>query len=57
MGYAILWMVAGWSAVFRVILGKNSWAKTERLKENAAGIADEPEQEPAPAPQTTGGAS
>lgn len=57
VGYAILWMVAGWSAVFRVILGKNSWAKTERLKENAAGIADEPEQEPAPAPQTTGGAS
>lgn len=45
--YALLWILAGWRAVFRIVLQKNSWVKTERLKENAHGIAEgEPEEEP-----------
>lgn len=33
-------MIAGWVAVTKVLLGKKSWAKTERLKENSDGIAE-----------------
>ncbi|NLA54953.1 MAG: glycosyltransferase family 2 protein [Corynebacterium humireducens] len=40
VAYALLWILAGWRAVFRVVLRRNSWAKTERLKENADGIAE-----------------
>lgn len=58
VAYAILWMFAGWSAVFRIILGKNSWAKTERLKENSSGIAEvEAEQDTVGESQTTGSTS
>ncbi|MCS5479272.1 glycosyltransferase [Corynebacterium sp. YIM 101645] len=38
--YSLLWMIAGWRAVARILLGKKGWAKTERLKENADGVAD-----------------
>lgn len=38
--YSLLWMVAGWRAVGRILLGKKGWAKTERLKENSDGVAD-----------------
>lgn len=32
--YAFLWCIAGWNAVFKIIRGKNSWSKTERLVED-----------------------
>lgn len=48
IGYSILWMIAGWTAVFRVFRGKKGWAKTERLKENADGIAEEAVEATAP---------
>lgn len=35
--YALLWVIAGWNAVFKIIRGKNSWAKTERLPEDDPG--------------------
>lgn len=31
--YSILWYLAGWRAVFRVVARRSGWAKTERLKE------------------------
>ncbi|RSZ62058.1 glycosyltransferase [Corynebacterium hylobatis] len=37
--YAFLWMIAGWTALFRLLRGKTSWAKTERLAENPEEIA------------------
>ena len=31
--YSYMWFVAGWIAVFRVLTGKRSWAKTKRTPE------------------------
>lgn len=34
VGYAALWYVAGWRALYRTLRGRTSWAKTERLQES-----------------------
>jgi len=34
--YGLLWMAAGWWAVLRVLRGRSSWFKTERLPDPAA---------------------
>lgn len=34
--YSYMWFVAGWIAVFRVLTGKRSWAKTKRTPETQA---------------------
>ena len=34
--YSYMWFVAGWIAVFRVVTGKRSWAKTKRTPETQA---------------------
>lgn len=44
VGYAVLWYVAGWKAAFRSLLGRNSWAKTDRTSDDqdptARGLDD-----------------
>ena len=35
VGYAVLWYIAGWRAVGRVILGHTGWTKTDRVAEPA----------------------
>lgn len=32
--YATLWYVAGWRAVFRIVLGRSGWTKTERTDDD-----------------------
>lgn len=41
--YALLWMIAGWKAAFRMITGKKGWAKTDRLQENSEAAEAERE--------------
>ncbi len=33
VGYAVLWFIAGWRAVWRILTSQNSWAKTDRTVE------------------------
>jgi hypothetical protein len=34
-GYSLLWMVAGYWAIGRILCGRRGWHKTERLAERA----------------------
>lgn len=37
--YSYFWFLAGWRAVWNVVRGKNSWAKTTRTPEGKGGIS------------------
>lgn len=38
--YATLWYLAGWRAVFRILMGRSGWAKTDRLQEPIKDAVD-----------------
>lgn len=38
--YCLLWILAGWRAVWNQLRGKTGWAKTERVKEEPKEIAE-----------------
>lgn len=38
--YATLWYIAGWRAAYRMLMGRNGWAKTDRMKEPAKDLTD-----------------
>lgn len=51
VGYAVLWFVAGWRAVWRVITHQNGWSKTARTEETTQAEQGQPA---APAGQDLG---
>lgn len=38
--YSLLWVLAGWRAVWNQIRGKTGWAKTERVREEPGEVAE-----------------
>lgn len=39
VGYATLWYLAGWRAVWRIARGQTGWAKTDRVREDTPTVA------------------
>ncbi len=46
VGYAFLWFVAGWRAVWRVLTGQGGWSKTVRTVEDTEARLDSDERLP-----------
>jgi cellulose synthase/poly-beta-1,6-N-acetylglucosamine synthase-like glycosyltransferase len=40
VGYTVLWYIAGWRAAARALIGRTSWAKTERTTDDQDQAAD-----------------
>ncbi|MFF5206192.1 glycosyltransferase [Streptosporangium sp. NPDC000396] len=37
--YSLVWLVAGWWGLWRAVIGRRGWLKTERLADREAGVA------------------